>query len=442
MNPMFAADEPQSVVLNNLLRSGQGPEVDKAVTSTLDEALILRGGDFWSPHAARSHAVGSALWCCVSMATLLPVFSHDLVDRGGATVADEWNLRGSRLWIHDFLQMMFWVGLTIGLPGWALFADAWGRRAAVRVSGSIGMAALVLSTLSPALWFYGVCRFFIGLSWGGCGMVAFILTSEWMATPSGRSFVGTIGLNAGYIAGELMVAGVASSYRGSDDSWWRGFTMIISAVAFVVFIPAAVAAPESPKWLLSRGYTVAAQDELDRGSVASIYPCWYFLRNQKLHNCSDSRAHPPRLKLNLYSSKSMPEATSSSFRSFFRDQNVGQATLALCCSWFAVAFAYFGLNQASANVVPSSMNVYISVVAMSIIEIPANVGAYFALESSRSLGRRAVCALSAGGGGLCCIMISFVLLFPENSATLASVSFFGLVGKLGVTMSFGIMYVE
>ena len=482
---------------------------------TLDEALQNIGG--WrNPFVIRSNLAAGGLWFAGAIAALLPVFSHDMEERAGPTVVHEFNLTDDRLWLHDFLQTLFWIGFTVGLVLSGRYSDEMGRRPVLVISGVAGIIFMALSAIAPDLITYALCRVLVGTSYGGSGLVAFVGATEWVSNSYGRAFVGTVGLNVFYISGELVSVALGSfSGWGWDEgwTWWRGLTLAAACVCALACLPAVFMFTESPRWLLAQGLVTEAQELIDMAAIeydvkvanqeASLsgYGNMGLLarltcgdRRRRFYRARNVEAStklapiasrmqgqlPPdsvedKVALretqrqdcgaeagaetyervdfgvlgngaivageNMYmrNESSQSSSSSSSYYHLFSNPKMRRLTMANAILWFSVAFSYFGLNQASAQLVPDSINVYLSISCLAFVEFPANVAALYATES-QLLGRQVTCACAATLGGICCIVVAFIQA-ARSPNLVGMMAFFGLVGKLGVTVTFSAMYV-
>lgn len=523
---------------------------------TLDEALQRCGG-MRNPAIIEVCLAATSLWFAGAIAAMLPVFAHDVTERAGLTVAHEWSLTGSRLWMHDCLQTLFWAGFTVGLLAAGQYSDKKGRMPVFVVTGVAGVVSMALCSVAPNLPTYALLRALVGASYGGSGLVAFVGATETMSSSFGRAFIGTVGLNVFYITGEI-VAVALGAVRGwgweRGWTWWRGLTLAASGVCATACLPAVLVFAESPRWLLSRGEGARAQSFVDAaarrydalavslqsaqdgdesggiisgrsggaegnegdavgGLVEFVVGCIPGNRARQLFPLRDLSAstqlavattvapmplaaardddedddggdgggsggsggdgefdgndehnhdgddvddeernprgqNPPTTPPSSTSAMDAGVAPYSPYAQLYADRSMRVLTGANCFLWFATAFSYFGLNQASAQLVPSNVDVYLSVACLAFVEFPANVVAMYATESPQ-FGRRNTCAAAAAVGGACCVVVSFLQAAAATPSaegkgeggSLAAMAVLGLFGKLAVTVTFSSMYV-
>ncbi|KAM0932764.1 putative major facilitator, sugar transporter, major facilitator superfamily [Dioscorea sansibarensis] len=108
-----------------------------------------------------------------------------------------------------------------------------------------------LTSLSPSFYFYTFFRFLTGISTGGCGISAFVLTTE----PIGLSKRATIGTSTFYFfsIGTILLSVISYFHHG-----WRSLYIITSipSLFFLIFILPFIS--ESPRWFLVRNKTTSA----------------------------------------------------------------------------------------------------------------------------------------------------------------------------------------
>jgi len=357
----------------------------------------------------------------------------------------------------------------MGLPIYSRLADKRGRRPAFIISSVAGFLSILVSAFMPNIVTYGLARGVVGLHLGGYGLIAFVGPTEWMSSSGGRAFVGTIGLNLGYCMGELLVVCLsATPFWGHGNlAWWRGLTLASAVVAAVVSLPAVLLFKESPRWLLERGDVAAAQALVDAAAFAydeladkefsaesawggSVFRkllravAWARSRFAPFHAAPLFPRRTDKVSPVLTTPLQTPTQTNKKARTFLdlmKEKRMLLVTAALCSSWFAVAFAYFGLNQAAAKILPGSISVYLKVAVFGLVELPANILAYFSLESD--FGRHGTASLSIAVSGICCLILGAISLrggsYGREVIFEWIESGLGILGKLSVTVGFSTM---
>ena len=106
-----------------------------------------------------------------------------------------------------------------------------------------------------------------------------------------------------------------------------------------------------------------------------------------------------------------------------------------CFCWMTVTMVYYGLSLNATNLAGSPFTNFILV---ALVELPGYTLSYYTMEK---LGRRKSTALSLFIGGGSCLLSSILSLYQKVSFinTLAIITF--LLGKLGVTWTFGNVYI-
>ena len=142
------------------------------------------------------------------------------------------------------------VGSMVGAVGFGWVADRCGRKLVVVATGVIcSLCAGAIAFVPDGAWIaFALLRFLVGVGYGGAGASLFALVTEYTPTPRRTLLTSMVGVPAGL--GVLLASLVVS--RLFPVLGWRG----IAALGFVPLILAAalaVYAPESARWLISRG---------------------------------------------------------------------------------------------------------------------------------------------------------------------------------------------
>lgn len=174
--------------------------------------------------------------------------------------------------------------------------------------------------------------------------------------------------------------------------------------------------PESVRWLQSKGRHVKAESLMTR--MATVNKITDF-------NLDDHRLQQGSPQVQVKESLlNVIKCTPLAFR------------FANCCfCWMTVTMVYYGLSLNATNLAGSP---YTNFILVALVELPGYSLSYFTMER---LGRRKSTALSLLIGGGSCLLSSILSLFQQVNfiTTLATITF--LLGKLGVTWTFGNVYI-
>ncbi|XP_053604141.1 carcinine transporter-like [Plodia interpunctella] len=152
-------------------------------------------------------------------------------------------------------QAIFFIGSTVGgfIVGW--IADRFGRLPAIVVSNVIGCVAGLASTFARNFIEFSICRFFTGMSYDNCMMMAYLIILEYVA-PQYRTLLSNLSFALFYSA-----SAVAMPWIVLASGHWKTISIVTSVpLALAVLSPFFI--PESPRWLLSKGRTDEAVEKI------------------------------------------------------------------------------------------------------------------------------------------------------------------------------------
>jgi putative MFS transporter len=189
-------------------------------------------------------------WTTIGLAIVSSVFDYFdyfVVGFLVAVLAPQWQLTFGQT---SVMLLSAGVGAIIGSLVWGALADRFGRKPLLVA----GVALCALSSGSVALipegaWIlFAILRFFVGFGVGAAASVALPLIVEYTPTRN-RTIITSatvIPVSLGVLTASLTAATMMQSIG------WRG----LAALGFIPLIPAALTAliaPESVRWLVSRG---------------------------------------------------------------------------------------------------------------------------------------------------------------------------------------------
>lgn len=232
---------------------------------------------------------------------------------------------------------------------------------------------------------------------------------------------------------------------------WRYLIMALT-VPCLVTLSYNWTLPESPRWLIMRGYTKRARSTLERGARANgvALPSKLYLDEMHRAQCGDAASSTPRddaIEPLLTPWRIVIDTlkmTWSSFRMLLFNAatpNVRRRTLNLYFNWLVTAMVYYGLAFSSTTLAGS---VYLNFICSGAVELPATALGYI---SYQWMGRRWPLLISLVVGGICCVAVATLdvvqmqadSLKADDIASLAVI--FALVGKFCITASFNMIYV-
>ncbi|KAH8384562.1 hypothetical protein KR093_001027, partial [Drosophila rubida] len=337
-------------------------------------------------------------------------------ETGEHTIVQEWQLTcKENAWKLAFVGTTHFAGLVIGTALFGYLADRFGRKH-VFLFCTIFMG---LTGIGQALaWDYISFLIFALLNAVGTSGVyplAFIIGVE-MVGPRKREMTSIV-LNYFYAVGEALVG--LTAWMLTD---WKHLQLALS-IPPIFFIVYFWLVPESVRWLLARNKHEKAvaiirraaqvnQRELSLELMASF-------KQQKL-SATD--------KQHLSSDPEQHQIWASVKQVFASHSLIWRYTLLLLI-WAVNAIVFYGLSLNSTNL---SGNKYLNFALVCLIEIPGYSLAWLCL---RKLGRR----LALSGSLFLCAITCAASGYMTSGQNWLIITLF-LLGKLGITSSFAIIY--
>ncbi|CAL1385353.1 unnamed protein product [Linum trigynum] len=165
----------------------------------------------------------------------------------GGTIVAEWGLVCGQKFKVGLVQAAFFVGCMIGAGTFGHLADTTlGRKGSLTVVSIMNAVLGCLTAFSPNYWAYLVVRLLTGISCGGVGLAAFVLSTE----PVGPTKRGTAGGSSFYFFSSGI--GILSALAYFLQPWRQLY--IASSLPSVAYLFLALPfISESPRWYLVRG---------------------------------------------------------------------------------------------------------------------------------------------------------------------------------------------
>ena len=189
-------------------------------------------------------------WLTMALAmfsSIFDYFDYYIVGFLVAVLAPQWHLTFGQT---SLILLSAGVGAIVGSLVWGGLADRFGRKALLVAGVSLcALSSGAVSMIADGAWIvFAILRFFVGFGVGAAASVAVPLIVEY--TPTRNRTVITsatvIPVSLGVLAASLTAATMLQIIG------WRG----LAALGFIPLIPAvliAFIAPESVRWLVSRG---------------------------------------------------------------------------------------------------------------------------------------------------------------------------------------------
>ena len=380
---------------------------------TYEEALVLVGTGRVQRRmlllCGLANASDAVELLCVSL--VLPAVGPD-----GAS------LRLSVPQLASLSAALFW-GAMVGTLVWGALSDAIGRRKslslAMAVAGSFGLLSATAGSFGTLV----LCRTLAGIGVGGSIPVVYAWLSEWLTTEARGRYM--VLLASSWMVGSICtaLAGLAVVPRHPVNGW-RWFLALAALPSAVCCVWAHMTAPESPRWLLSRGRSEEALALLrkaaaDNGREGAI-PVHATLSKPKAGADAASGSLVEMLKV-------QGKAIVSLFSPPLR-----KISLPLCLVWFGISLGWYGTvlwfpeyfksRAAAANIAPPGpppapgappphldASPFTAQLAVAASNLPGNLVSMWSVDA---LGRRMTLASSLAAGALAALAFAFM---PANA---------------------------
>uniref|UniRef100_A0A1B0FY37 Major facilitator superfamily (MFS) profile domain-containing protein n=1 Tax=Phlebotomus papatasi TaxID=29031 RepID=A0A1B0FY37_PHLPP len=328
-----------------------------------------------------------------------------------------WVFDKSEKTIVEEVGTMHFLGIVSGSFIFGVLADRYGRKIVLILSILFMSITGIGQALSGDYITFIVFAYLNAVGTSGVYPLAFILGVE-MVGRSKREMSGNV-LNYFYALGEAAV-GLVAWLSGN----WVTVQLAVSAPPLLFALYYWIV-PESVRWLLAKKHTHKAGRIIKRaakvnGVVLSDSILATFVDNED--GMSDS-------KEGMVGQSEKPPSQIAVMKEALKSKTLMIRFVILIYNWITNAFVYYGLSLNSTSL---SGNKYLNYALVCLIEIPGYTLAWIAMNK---IGRRWSLGLSL----LLCAVTCCTGAFIDADLIWAVVSLF-LVGKLGITISFSVLY--
>ncbi|GFG40420.1 hypothetical protein Cfor_01589 [Coptotermes formosanus] len=322
------------------------------------------------------------------------------------TIVGEWNLTClHNQWKLSLVGTVHFAGILLGSIIFGLLADRFGRKMVFVVCIMFMSLTGVAQAVAPNYVTFQVFVFMNALGTAGVYPLAFIIGVE-MVGRQKRETSATV-LNYFYALGEAAVALVAWLSKS-----WVVIQLVVSAPP-AVFILYYWFVPESVRWLLAR------QKNRRAGKIVR--------KAARVNGVVLSERLLSRFEGGKAEGREVRTSCQCVYVHYLLSQ---QKNLLLFLLRTANAFVYYGMSVNSTSL---GGNKYLNFALVCLVEIPGYTLAWIAMN--RFGRRRTLC-----GSLLLCTATCVAAVFVPQDLNWAVVLLF-LIGKLGVTSSFGVIVV-
>ncbi|XP_077984338.1 organic cation transporter protein-like isoform X2 [Glandiceps talaboti] len=339
-----------------------------------------------------------------------------------STLSQEFDLVCDSYYLSALLTSIAYSGYLVGSIASGMVLDKIGRLRGLVLSLILFQVFGISAAFAPSYPVYAVFHFCISVV-GYCTYLGgFILVLE-LVGPSKRTMVGMV-VPMFYGVGYMLLSLFAYFFR----EWWKLQLAIIIPNALLLVYWFVI--PESPRWLLSMGKEKEAKKIIKKIAKINKVTLPKDIFDDSWKPCLDDDS------LGEYKQEPEPMDDEKQYGvlDLFRFPNMRKKTLTLAFNWLANNVVYFGLSLSTSSLGGSD---FINAFLSAAVEVPAYGIAIFLLESPK-LGRRRSLFITMLLSGFGCISAAFV---PQCSDLVWLRVTFAMIGKFGISSSFGIAYV-
>ncbi|XP_071955146.1 organic cation transporter protein-like isoform X2 [Antedon mediterranea] len=320
------------------------------------------------------------------------------------TIIHEWDLVCNDKTKPAVSQSVYFGGVLFGSFFFGVLADWIGRKPTLIISIVIQCTFGLAAAFSPSLTVFICLRFVVAAANYGVFLIAFIIGTE-LVGPSRRTFAG-IAIEFFWAFGYMFLAAIAYFIRK-----WKTLALVISLPGFLSIALYPVI-PESVRWLLSQKKVEEAAEIINKAAKVNKVKLPDGIFDEKNFGKEPTSESPKR-------------ATAIDL---FRTPKMRLKTINLLFNWFVNSMVYYGLSLSTSNL---GVDDYIAFLLSGAIEIPAYALSIFTIDY---WGRRWNLCGTLVLGGVACLL---TILMPLGAWRITV----AMIGKFGITASFGIVYI-
>ncbi|XP_055692440.1 organic cation transporter protein isoform X1 [Lutzomyia longipalpis] len=373
---------------------------------------------------SRSHSLTSFNECPPNMfSSNVEECNRWVYDPSEKTIVEEWSITCmANHWKLSLVGTMHFLGIVSGSFIFGVLADRYGRKIVFILSILFMSITGIGQALAGNYIMFIVFAYLNAIGTSGVYPLAFILGVE-MVGRSKREMSGNV-LNYFYALGEAAV-GLVAWLSGN----WVTVQLAVSAPPLLFALYYWIV-PESVRWLLAKKHTHKAGRIIKRAAkINGVVLSDSILAT--FEDSDDNELTDSKEGLNEQTDKSLSQV--AVMKEAIKSKTLMIRFAILIYNWITNAFVYYGLSLNSTSL---SGNKYLNYALVCLIEIPGYTLAWIAMNK---IGRRWSLGLSLLLSGVTCIIGAFINAVGGEDLVWAVVSLF-LIGKLGITISFSVLY--
>jgi len=320
------------------------------------------------------------------------------------SIVTQFDLNCSKHWYIYLTTSVCFIGMAFGSVAMGWLGDRYGRKKVLFPSLFFLCLFGLLSTFSPSIEWFLLCRFIVGFLRSGTSVFMMLIAAEL----TGSKYRPMAGTSLRMI---LPIANCVLGLQAYYATTWAMLSILCSAPYFLTLLSYKLV-PESIRWLRLKG---------EHDKVMDV-----FKRMAKWNKTTI----PPNVKISPLPQNT--EANKTGISQLFKTARGAMKTLNLGFAWMITASVYYGVSLAADDLGGS---LYFNFILISLVEFPAGMAAVCLLNT---LGRKKTIISTLLLGSLGCVGLAFIpktgLYYKE--ASIAS----GVLCKFLITISYNSIY--
>lgn len=261
-------------------------------------------------------------------------------------------------WRPYMVVTLFWVGNTVGSWLWGIMSDTCGRRPTIVLSLLVYGVAGVASVFVSDFYAFTALRFLVGFSHHTVTHLPFVLVMEYCGVES--RVVPLLTIMMSYTLASIIAPALAWLM------WDWSVLILMSAVPSVLMVLAFKLIPESASWLIARGKSECAREQLQTVAKVNGFQLPHAMVTQLLYDGkSESQAES---KNESRDGVDQPAETSRSILQAVKYPSLRKNILLVLLVWMMGCMCYYGHCQNTAHL---GSNIFTSYLLGAVVEIPS-----------------------------------------------------------------------
>ncbi|ESO83621.1 hypothetical protein LOTGIDRAFT_169090 [Lottia gigantea] len=358
----------------------------------------------------------------------------------------------------DFSQTMLNVGMGIGSSTLTIVSDKFGRKTIALISNLLNLVFAISTSFAPNIFVFIVLRFLIGITLQGSSLASVTIALE-LFPANKRKLVGTFGmvLWGVYTSSVALVAFLVKSYS------WRIINLVLACSSLYALVQF-WATDESLRWLVANNHgeeailmikKAAKMNKVDPKKPLQGHPIppvkhhKYIYKTEAIplkHVATEEKPQQFERRKSVIADferrksfmaqrrKSvLPEKMKYTFLDIFKTPRLAGCMLMMWFIWFSNSLIYYGILLTSSSL---AGDIYLNFFLNCLMEIPAAFIYWFTIDR---IGRKKTAILFHIVATFGLIVAPGLKLHGEEWSNIAA-TVFALIGKLGISGSFNVIY--